>query len=187
MTLIINNDDVTKVLTMADTIAALETAYLQMASKEGVCRPRIDMWIPTSDPDKNYQFGTMEGGSTSGYFAIRMKSDVIYETTYNGVTTQEKYCTRPGLFCGLILLTSIENGEPLAFLHDGHLQHMRVGGDGGIGVKYMANEDAEVVGMLGSGGMARTHMQAFTRVRTIKKLQVFSPTKANREAFGHEM
>src|SRR6267154_2677291 len=187
MTLIINNDDVTKLLTMADTIAALETAYLQMAAKEAVCRPRIDIRIPTSDPAKNYQFGTMEGGSTSGYFAIRMKSDVVYETTYNGVTTQEKYCSRPGLFCGLILLTSIENGEPLAFLNDGHLQHMRVGGDGGIGVKYMANEDAEVVGMLGSGGMARTHMQAFTRVRTIKKLQVFSPTKENREAFGREM
>jgi ornithine cyclodeaminase/alanine dehydrogenase-like protein (mu-crystallin family) len=35
--------------------------------------------------------------------------------------------------------------------------------------------------------MARTHMQAFTRVRTIKKLQVFSPTRENREAFGREM
>src|SRR5258708_8412228 len=64
---------------------------------------------------------------------------------------------------------------------------MRVGGDGGIGVKYLANRDAEVVGILGSGGMARTHMQAFTRVRTIKKLQVFSPTRENREAFGREM
>ena len=64
---------------------------------------------------------------------------------------------------------------------------MRVAGDGGIGVKYMANPDAEVIGMLGSGGMARTHMQAFTRVRTIKKLQVYSPTKENREAFGREM
>jgi ornithine cyclodeaminase/alanine dehydrogenase-like protein (mu-crystallin family) len=41
--------------------------------------------------------------------------------------------------------------------------------------------------MLGSGGMARTHMQAFTRVRTIKKLMVFSPTRENREAFGREM
>ncbi len=59
--------------------------------------------------------------------------------------------------------------------------------DGGIGVKYMANDDAEVVGMLGSGGMARSHMQAFTAVRKIRKLQVFSPTKANREAFGREM
>src|ERR1700692_4361561 len=171
MTLILNNDDVGKVLTMADTIAALGKTYLRNAAKEAVWRPRIDIRIPTSDPAKNYQFGTMEGGSTSGYFAIRMKSDIIYETQYNGVTTQEKYCMRPGLYCGLILLTSIQNGEFLAFINDGHLQHMRVAGDGGIGVKYMANEDAEVVGMLGSGGMARTHMQAFTRVRTIKKLQ----------------
>src|SRR4029077_6653488 len=187
MTLIINNDDVAKVLTMETTLAALEESYLQLAVQTAVCRPRIDIRIPTGDPAKNYQWGTMEGGSTSGYFAIRMKSDIIYETQYNGATTQEKYCVRPGLYCGLILLTSIENGEFLAFINDGHLQHMRVAGDGGIGVKYMANEDAEVVGMLGSGGMARTHMQAFTRVRTIKKLQVYSPTKANREAFGREM
>ena len=187
MTLIINNHDVEQVLTMEDTLAALEESYLALAAKEAVCRPRIDIRIPTSDPARNYQWGTMEGGSTAGYFAIRMKSDVIYESTYNGVVTQEKYCTRPGLFCGLILLTSIENGEPLAFLNDGHLQHMRVGADGGIGAKYMANEGAEVVGMLGSGGMARTHMQAFTRVRTIKKLMVFSPTRENREAFGREM
>src|SRR5207244_7039532 len=35
--------------------------------------------------------------------------------------------------------------------------------------------------------ISRTHMAAFTRVRTIKKLQVFSPTKENREKFGREM
>ena len=187
MTLIINNHEVEKVLTMETTIEALEESYKNLAIGEAVCRPRIDIRIPTSDPQKTYQWGTMEGGSTLGYFAIRMKSDIVYEQSYDGVTTQEKYCTRPGLFCGLILLTSIENGEPLAILNDGVLQHMRVGADGGIGAKYMANEDAEVVGMLGSGGMSRTHMQAFNAVRTIKKLQVFSPTKVNREKFADEM
>ena len=187
MTLIINNADVAKVLTMETTMAALEEAYLALATREAVCRPRIDIRIPTSDPAKNYQWGTMEGGSTAGYFAIRMKSDVIYETLYNGSITQEKYCTRPGLFCGLILLTSIETAEPLAFINDGYLQHMRVGADGGIGAKYLSNEDAEVVGILGTGGMARAHMQAFSLVRNIKRLQVYSPTPANRKRFGREM
>lgn len=187
MTLVIDNKIVAKVLNIEDTMAALEEAYLDLARGEAVCRPRIDIRIPTKDPAKNYQWGTMEGGSTRGYFAIRMKSDVIFEQTYAGATTQEKYCMQPGTFCGLILLTSVETGEPLAFINDGVLQHMRVGGDGGIGVKYMANADAEVVGMLGSGGMSRTHMLAFTAVRNIKKLQVFSPTKENREAFGREM
>jgi alanine dehydrogenase len=187
MTLIINNADVAKVLTMETTMAALEEAYLALATREAVCRPRIDIRIPTSDPAKNYQWGTMEGGSTAGYFAIRMKSDVIYETQYNGSTTQEKYCTRPGLYCGLILLTSTETAEPLALINDGYLQHMRVGADGGIGTKYLANADAAVVGMLGSGGMARAHMRAFTLVRNIKRLQVFSPTPDNRDKFGREM
>jgi ornithine cyclodeaminase/alanine dehydrogenase-like protein (mu-crystallin family) len=128
----------------------------------------------------------MEGGSTGGYFAIRIKSDVVYDQEREGVRTQEKYCSRPGLYCGLILLTSIENGEPLAIINDGVLQHMRVGGDGAIGVRHMARSDAEVVGMLGSGGMARSHLEAFLCVRRIRKLQVFSPTRAHREAFAAE-
>ncbi len=187
MTLIINNDDVAKVLSMEDTMAALEQSYADLVTRHAVCRPRIDLQIPTTDESKTYQWGTMEGGSTRGYFAIRMKSDVLTQENRNGVPTEEKYCVRPGRWCGLILLTNIENGEPLAFLNDGMLQHMRVGGDSGIGTKYMAREDAEVLGMLGSGGMSRSHMQSITCVRDIKKLQVWSPTKANREAFAEEM
>jgi ornithine cyclodeaminase/alanine dehydrogenase-like protein (mu-crystallin family) len=187
MTLILNNADVAKVLTMEATIGALEESYRLLAAGEAVCRPRIDISIPTSDPARTYRWGTMEGGAACGYFAIRMKSDIVYERQYEGATTQEKYCTRPGLFCGLVLLTAVDTGEPLAIINDGVLQHMRVGADGGIGAKLLARRDAEVVGMLGSGGMARSHMEAFCAVRRIRKLQVFSPTRANREAFGREM
>ena len=184
--LIINNDDVASLLTMEATIEALERSYRELASGEATCRPRIDIRIPTSDPEKNYQFGSMEGGSTGGYFAVRMKSDVIYEKRTGGAVTQEKHCLRPGLYCGLILLTAIESGEPLAIINDGVLQHMRVGADGAIGVKYMARADAAVVGMLGSGGMARAHVPAFLAVRAIKRLKVHSPTREHREAFGRE-
>src|SRR3954468_24906346 len=187
MTLILNNDDITKVLTMEMTIAALEEAYRGIASKDAGCRPRIDIRIPTNDPAKNYQWGSMEGGSTSGYFAIRMKSDVVYESEYNGVRTQEKFCVRPGLYCGLVFLTAIETGEPLAFINDGVLQHMRVGADGAIGARHLARTDARVLGMLGSGGMARSHVEALRCVRPIRRLQVYSPTKANRERFAAEM
>ena len=187
MTLILNNADVARVLTMQATIEALERSYRDLASTEGVCRPRIDIRVPTSDPAKTYVWGSMEGGSTAGYFAIRMKSDVAYDRETAGGITREKYCGRPGLFCGLVFLTSVETGEPLAIINDGLLQHMRVGADGAIGVKHMARRDAEVVGMLGSGGMARSHVEAFLCVRKLRKLQVFSPTRANREAFAAQM
>jgi ornithine cyclodeaminase/alanine dehydrogenase-like protein (mu-crystallin family) len=189
MTLLINNDEVHQVLTMSMTMDALEEAYRQQALGDAVCRPRIDIRIPTGEGAKMYQWGTMEGGSAaSGYFAVRMKSDVVYEQEYEGVRTQEKYCSRPGLFCGLILLNDVRTGEPLAIINDGVLQHMRVGADSGIGVKYMARENVEVVGMLGSGGMARSHVPAFLRARPgIRRIQVYSPTQANREAYAAEM
>ncbi len=186
--LIINNADVAKILTMGDAIDVLDDSYRQLVLTESVCKPRTDIQIPTKKPGKVYQWSSVEGGSTSGYFAIRMKSDIIYEQEYNGARTQEKYCIEPGTYCGLILLTNTETGEPLAILNDGLPQLTRVGADGGIGVRYLANETAEVIGMLGSGGMSRTHMEAFMHVRPgLKRLQVYSPTKANRERFAGEM
>src|SRR3990172_4581336 len=187
MALFLNNDDVKGLLTMEMTMDALFLSYTQMVRGEAVCRPRIDLQIPTSNPQKVYRWGTMEGGSASGYFAIRMKSDIAYETEYQGTRTLEKYCVKPGTFCGLIFLFRVDNGEPLALINDGYLQHMRVGADSGLGVKFMAKEDAKVVGMFGSGGMARCHIDSIRLVRDIKKIQVFSPTKANREAYAREM
>ena len=186
--LIISNADVAKLLTMDVAIDALDQAYRELVATDAVCKPRTDVQIPTKTPGKVYQWSSVEGGSTSGYFAIRMKSDIIYEQEYNGARTQEKYCLRPGTYCGLILLTDTESGEPLAILNDGLIQLTRVGADGGIGVNYMAKKNAEVIGMLGSGGMSQTHMKAFMHVRPgLKRLQVYSPTQANRERFGREM
>ncbi len=186
--LIINNADVAKVLSVREAIDVLDDAYRQLVTTDAVCKPRTDIQIPTKKAGKVYQWSSVEGGSTSGYFAIRMKSDIIYEEEYNGARTQEKYCIEPGTYCGLIFLTSSETGEPLAILNDGLPQLTRVGADGGIGVKYLAKKNAEVIGMLGSGGMSRTHMEAFMHVRPgLKRLQVYSPTKANRERFAAEM
>lgn len=187
MTLLISNEDACRLLTMPQVIEALEGSYRGLASGEAVCRPRIDVELPSGDPDKLFRWGTMEGGGP-GYFAIRMKSDIVHWRETDGVATREKYCLRPGLYCGLIFLFSTQTGEPLALLNDGVIQHMRVGADSAIGVKYMARENSEVVGMLGSGGMARSHIEAFLAVRPgIKRLQVYSPTTANREKFATEV
>ena len=186
--LFIDNEVVAAVLEMPDVVAVLEQAYRDLAAGDAICRPRIDMRFPTGQDQQVYQWGTMEGGSAaSGYYAIRMKSDVISEVEYAGTRTQEKHCVEPGTFCGLVFLLSTRTGEPLAILNDGVLQHMRVGADSAIGVKYAAREDARVLGMLGSGGMARSHLESLLTVRPLERVQVFSPTKANRDRYAGEM
>jgi ornithine cyclodeaminase/alanine dehydrogenase-like protein (mu-crystallin family) len=187
VTLLIDNEVVRRVLTPAAVREALESAYRDLASGEAVCRPRIDIRIPTRDPEKFYQWGTMEGGSTGGYFAIRMKSDIVYERDYEGARTQEKYCVRPGRYCGLVFLTDVETGAPLAIINDGYLQHLRVAADSAIGTDIMAREDCRGLGMLGSGGMAASHVEALLEVRKIERIRVFSPTRANRERFAADV
>ena len=184
---LINNAEVSKVLTMADCIRVQEEAFRGLVDYGAVHRPRVDLYYPAEDADSYFRWGSMEGAS-SNYFAIRMKSDIIsWPRTDGGGWTEEKHCIEPGTYCGLIFLLSTKNGEPLALINDGILQHFRVGGGAGIGAKYLSREDSEVIGLIGSGGMARTFLEAFCCVRPIKECRVYSPTSDHKEAFAEEM
>jgi alanine dehydrogenase len=164
---------------------ALETGYRDLIDQRAVYRGRYDLFVPNDDPKLMYRWGTMEGASRSfETFAIRMKSDML---EWPEGKTVEKYCVEPGTFCGIVMVFSTRNGEPLAIINDGILQHMRVGGCAGLGAKYLSREDSSTVGIYGSGGMARTYLLAFNEVRNIGQVKVFSPNRNNREAYAKEM
>jgi alanine dehydrogenase len=185
--LIIGNNEVAELLTMEDCLRVQEEAFKKLPFGGAMHRPRIDMYMPCDRTDGYYRWGSMEGAN-DGYFAIRMKSDIItWPRDEEGNWTEEKHCREPGTYCGLIFLTSTRTAEPLAFINDGVLQHMRVGGGAGIGVKYLSREDSQVVGMLGSGGMARTFLEAFSCVRDIRLCKIYSPNPDHRELFAEEM
>ena len=183
--LVLSNDDVKSVLDMEGTMSALRIGYDDLNRGEATYGPRIDYYLPTGRDTDYYQWGNMVGASsTFGVVAVRMKSDIA---SWPEGKTQEKFCVRPGLFCGLVMLFSASDGAPLAMIQDGYLQHMRVGGSMGIGVDLLARKDATSVGILGSGGMARSFLEAFVLARPIRSARVFSPTQANREAYAKEM
>jgi alanine dehydrogenase len=104
-----------------------------------------------------------------------------------GAVREDKYAREPGTYCGLLLLFSTHNAEPLAIMHDGILQHDRVAGGAGLGVKYLSREDSHTVGMLGSGGMARAYLDAFKQVRDITHVKVFSPNPDHVRQYADEM
>jgi alanine dehydrogenase len=178
---LLDNDDIRSVLDMRGTIAALRRGYDDLRRGEATYVPRIDMFAPTGRPDDYYQWGSMAGASVSyGVAAVRLKSDVV---SWQG-GTNEKYCVRPGRYCGLILCFRVTDGAPLAILQDGYLQHMRVGGAAGIGTDVLARADAATLGVLGSGGMAWTFVEAIAQVRKLDAVRVYSPTQAHRTEFA---
>jgi alanine dehydrogenase len=190
MTLILSNDDVEQLMTMPDCIAALEDAYAELASGRGITRQRSDCITPTSHaPDAVYGLKSMDGVVPKlGVSAIRINSDIITNPKIGNTQRRVKVPAAPGnRYVGLVLLFSTDNGEPLAIFPDGVLQHIRVGATNGLGVKYMARKNAEVMGLLGSGWQAETQITACMAVRDLKEVRCFSPSKENREAFSARM
>jgi ornithine cyclodeaminase/alanine dehydrogenase-like protein (mu-crystallin family) len=185
--LMIDNAVVQRVLTMRECIEAQERAFAGTLTGASVSRPRIDMFVPCNREDGYYRWGSVEGAS-DGVLAVRLKSDVMtWPEGPDGTRSEVKYCMRPGTYCGLVLLFSTADGEPLAIINDGHLQHMRVGASAGIGARLLARADAHAIGMIGSGGMARTVLAALVEVRDIHAVRVYSRSAAHREAFAAEM
>jgi alanine dehydrogenase len=185
--LLIDNDAVSSLLDMPTCIDAQERAFLGLLTGASIARPRIDTYVPCERPDGYYRWGSAEGAS-DGVLAVRLKSDIVYwPTDAKGHQVEQKYCVRPGIYCGLVLLFSTRNGEPLAILNDGVLQQMRVGAAAGLGAKYLARADSRTVGLIGSGGMARTFLAAFKAVRDIRRVNVYSRSAERREAFARDM
>ena len=96
MTLIINNQEVNSCSPWRTPLRRWNKDTCSSRPERRSAARASTSAYPPATRRRNYQWGTMEGGSTAGYFAIRMKSDIIYETEYKGVVTQEKYCMRPG-------------------------------------------------------------------------------------------
>jgi alanine dehydrogenase len=189
MTLILSNDDVEKLLTMPECIDALEQAYIELAEGRGVSRTRSDCITPTSRPDAVYGLKSMDGVVPKlGIGAVRINSDIVTFPKRGNNVRREKVPASPNArYCGLVLLFSSENGEPLAILPDGVMQRIRVGAANGLGIKYLARPDAATVGILGSGWQAGTQLMAACAVRPIEAIRCFSPNQANREAFSAQM
>ena len=116
----INNGVVAQTLTMRECIEAQETAFAGLLKGEAIFRPRIDTYVPCDREDGYYRFGTVEG-SSGGYYAVRLKSDIVHwPVGADGSVSENKYCVQPGTFCGLVILYNCGNGEPLAIMNDGH-------------------------------------------------------------------
>lgn len=193
MPIFLNNDDVEQIITMRDTMEALETLYREMGQGVAITAPRSDVHSPTAaaqsaeGPMAHY-LKSMSGASPHfGTAALRFSSDIVAWRDTGGGMRREKLPMLPGQrWMGIVMLFSSSNGELLAIMNDGVLQRFRVGGANGVSTKYLARQNAESVGLVGSGWQAGTQVLAVCEARKIKKIKVFSPTKANREKFAKE-
>ena len=187
--LLLNNSDVERVLDARMCLDSLEGVFRELAVGEAAGLGRMDLYVPSGEEQAPYyRWAVMAGGSRKdGYVCARMLSDMVAWPREYGSIRENKSARQPGTFGGLLFLFSARTGEPVAMINDGVLQHVRVAGGAGLGVKYLSREDSSSVGMIGSGGMARTYLDSFLQSRAITRVRVYSPNAGHRESYAREM
>lgn len=84
-------------------------------------------------------------------------------------------------------LFDAESGRLLAVLDGASMNPFKTGAAGAVGMDALARADATELGLIGSGAQARGQLRAAMEVREFETVNVFSPTKENRESFAAEM
>jgi alanine dehydrogenase len=187
--LLLTNRDIHEVLDMGDCLDAIRGMAEEIGAGDSVALGRTDVYTPSDGgPAPFHRWAVMTGTSRRrGYLCARTMSDMVSWPVVDGRRREDKFAIEPGTYCGLLFLYSTHDGAPLAIMHDGAIQHYRVGAGAGVAADLLSRPDSEVVGMLGSGGMARSYLEAIARVRTIRQVRVYSPTEANRRGYAEEM
>jgi thiomorpholine-carboxylate dehydrogenase len=87
----------------------------------------------------------------------------------------------------VIQLFRADTGEPLAIMDGRLITEMRTAAVSAVAVDLLAQPDAKVLGILGSGVQARSHVQALSRVRKFEQIRVWSRSESNARRFAEEV
>ena len=159
-------------LTMPALIDAMEGALTAFSAGRVTQPVRTVLEVGT---DKNY-FGVMPA-SFDDEQAVGAKLVTVYHGNHSlGLTSH----------LATIILLDHATGALVALVDGRYITEARTAAVSAVSVRHLANTDASVLAIIGSGVQARSHLEAIRHVRDIKEVRVWSPTAANRESFVKE-
>ena len=165
MTLHINESEVERVFTMLRAIEAVEAISKRQAAGEVLVHPRRRFELPN-------------GAFFHHMAAVDIPGGFVATKQYTYVDGQLKF---------IVSLFSMGSGELLALIEADKLGQMRTGAASGVATKHLARKDAVTIGIIGTGGQARTQLEGVAIVRKLTSAKVFGRNAARREKFADEM
>jgi alanine dehydrogenase len=165
MTLHISEAEVRQVLTMPQAIEAVEEISRKQATGEVAVHPRRRFEFP--------------GG---GFFHYMAAAD--YST---GFVAMKQYTYVRGKLRFLVPLYEMASGDLLALIEADYMGQLRTGAASGVATKYLARENSRVAAIIGTGGQAKTQLEAVAAVRKLESARAYGRNASKLDRFCNEM
>jgi alanine dehydrogenase len=165
MTLHISEAEVRSVLTMPMAIEAVEEISRKQANGEVIVHPRRRFELPAG-----------------GFFHYMAAADFKA-----GYVAMKQYTFVRGKIRFLVPLYEVATGALVSLIEADYMGQLRTGAASGVATKYLARPDARIAAIIGSGGQARTQLEAVAEVRKLESARVYGRDSNRREKFAKEM
>jgi ornithine cyclodeaminase/alanine dehydrogenase-like protein (mu-crystallin family) len=165
MTLHISEAEVRAVLTMPLVVEAVEEISRKQATGEVVVHPRRRFELP--------------GG---GFFHYMAAADFSA-----GFVAMKQYTFVRGKLRFLVPLYEMATGDLLGLIEADFMGQLRTGAASGVATKYLARKNARVAAIIGTGGQAKTQLEAIAAVRKLESARACGRDAAKLEEFCNEM
>jgi ornithine cyclodeaminase/alanine dehydrogenase-like protein (mu-crystallin family) len=169
--LFLNEEQVRQHLHLADLIPAMEKALIDFSTGKVTQPVRSVIKV---DPPGGF-LGLMPALTPEG---LGLKAVTFYPSNAErGIATH----------MATIFLVDPRTGTPLAIMDGRLITEMRTAAVSAVATKLLAAPDARILGILGSGVQARSHLEALRLVRQFEEVRVWSPTKEHAKQFAEEI
>ncbi len=144
---LITNQQVTELITTSEAIAAMRSAFCTIQQGAQQSRART-----SAGPAMLSTMGAVLPGA--------------------GVAGIKVYTTINGQFHFVIVLFSTEDGRPLATIEADTMTAFRTAAASAVATDCLARNDAAILGVIGTGVQARSHISALCQVRAFKEILI---------------
>jgi ornithine cyclodeaminase/alanine dehydrogenase-like protein (mu-crystallin family) len=151
MTLLITEADVRSLLTMQIALEVVEDSLRRQGDGKLILHPRRRVRMP----DGALLHYMAAGDPDHGYFGMKI------------------YTTVRGAARFVVPLYNSNTGEMAALIEADALGQIRTGAASGVATKYLANSNAQRVGIIGTGYQARTQLAAVAAVLGLERVRAF--------------
>jgi ornithine cyclodeaminase/alanine dehydrogenase-like protein (mu-crystallin family) len=171
--LVLNQEDVERLLDMEGCIEAMEGTLASLARGE-VDMPLRFMFAPAGSPSL---IGLMPAHRAGDNPLYSLKTVCVFpDNPKRGLDAHQ----------GTVTLFDGETGVVKAVMNASAITAIRTAAVSAVATRLLAREDTRKLGILGAGVQARSHLDSMRAVRDFDQVVLYSPTAAHATALAEE-